>query len=552
MKKRLKTAFALLLCCALCASLFAGCSSGDETLNLIYPFSGDVTSYDPQIAATQDDFLIMENVYEGLVRVDDDGTVRPGTAESWEVTDSGRTYTFHLKQGCKWHISDAVKELMGENFAPDVTADDFVFALQRAADPNTQCPLFSSISGIENAQDIQAGKKSVSALGVEATNDYTLVIRLAQADSGFLNTLATAVAAPCNRAFFEATKGRYGLELKYSMFNGQFYVSSELDTSYVLSQNKSYSGPSPTKVTRLTLTINEDRASITKNLLSGLYDAAFLSGHEAAAVQAEEEGITALPYTDTLWSFVFNCSDEFLANSNIRHALCTSFGQADLSETDYLQTATGYIPPSCMTGGSTYRDSAPNAVYTQDTQNATELWEKGLEETDMSTVTLTVLTTSDMEEYVLEVFQDVQASIGKIGRYGSGDDAQEIDFTMKTEVLSESELQSHVAAGNYQLAFMRFQATSDNPYAFIQSINATAAYSSAGTSAFASELQTLAGRSSSEAELCADCEKKILDTYSVCPVFFETSYYASAKNVTGIQFHAGSGRVNFCNAARTD
>ena len=552
MKNNIKRALAVLLCLGLVAAVFAGCSSGDEKLDLIYPFAGDVTSYDPQIAATQDDFLIMENVYEGLVRVDDDGTVRPGTAESWDVSADGKTYTFHLKRGCKWHTNDTIQELMGKNFAPDVTADDFVFALQRAADPNTQCPLFSSIASIQNAQAVHAGQKGVSSLGVQASDDYTLVIRLEQADGGFLNALSTAVAAPCNRAFFEATKGRYGLDLEHAMFNGQFIVSRQLDSSYILIQNKTYGGPSPTKVDEVTLTINEDRAAIMKNLVSGLYDAAFLSGHEAASVTAEEDGITTLPYTDTLWSFVFNCSDEFLANSNIRRALCTAFGQANLSEAGYLQAATGYIPPSCTTGGASYRDGAPNAAYTQDTGRATELWKKGLDETEMDAVTLTVLTTSDMEEYVKEVFQDVQASIGKIGSYGSGDDAQEIDFTMKTEIVTESELQSRVASGNYQLAFMRFQATSDNPYAFLQQISQQAAYAAAGTSAFNNTLQSMAERSSNIAELCASGEKEILDTYSVCPVFFETSCYASAKNVSGIQFHAGSGRVNFCNAARAD
>lgn len=552
MKKHLKAALAVLLCCALCGCLFAGCSSGDDALDLIYPFSGDVTSYDPQIASTQDDFLIMENVYEGLVRVDDDGTVRPGVAESWEVTNDGKTYTFHLQTGYKWHVNDTIQELMGKSFTPDVTADDFVFALQRAADPNTQCPLFSSISSIQNAQAIQAGEKSVSSLGAEATDDYTLTIQLEQADAGFLNALSTAVAAPCNRAFFEATKGRYGLDLEHSMFNGQFIVSRQLDSSYVLIQNETYSGPSPAKASKLTLSINTDRSAITENLLSGLYDAAFLSGYEASVVTKEEEGITTLPYTDTLWSFVFNCSDEFLSNSNIRRALCTAFGQADLSAADYLQSASGYIPPSCMSGGSAYRDSAPDAVYTQNTKNAVELWEKGLSQAEMTSITLTVLTTSDMEEYVKEVFQDVQASIGKIGSYGSDDDAQDIDFTMKTEIVTESELTSRVASGDYQLAFMRFQATSDNPYAFIQSINKTAAYATAGTTSFANTLQSMAERSSNEAELCTDCEEALLKTYSVCPIFFETSYYASAKNVTGIQFHAGSGRVNFCNATRTD
>lgn len=73
-----------------------------------------------------------------------------------------------------------------------------------------------------------------SKLGVKAIDDYTLEIKLKSADNGFLNVLSTAIAMPCNEDYFNATKGRYGLGLDYSIFNGQFYVSNILEASYLL------------------------------------------------------------------------------------------------------------------------------------------------------------------------------------------------------------------------------------------------------------------------------------------------------------------------------
>ena len=159
-----------------------------------------------------------------------------------------------------------------------------------------------------------------------------------------------------------------------------------------------------------------------------------------------------------------------------------------------------------------------------------------------------------MEEYVKEVFQDVQASIGKTTGYGSGDNKKDVALTMKIEIVKENELKTRIAKGDYQIAFTEYKAHSSNPYSFIENIMNNSNYATAGSSEFADKISVLsysAGKNG-ESNFYSKCENELLSTYSVCPVFFETSYYASAKNVSGIQFHAGSGRVNFCNATRED
>lgn len=94
----MKKIISVLLCLAMSVCIFSGCSK-DESIDLIYPFEGDVKSYDPQVASTADEFLIIENCFEGLVRCDDEGNITPGCAESWTVSEDGLTYTFKIKQG---------------------------------------------------------------------------------------------------------------------------------------------------------------------------------------------------------------------------------------------------------------------------------------------------------------------------------------------------------------------------------------------------------------------------------------------------------------------
>ena len=191
--KIFKKITAAALCFVLTAAALCGCSSKSDMIDFIYPFSGDINSFDPQIASTSDEFLIIENCFEGLVRVLDNGEVQPGVAESWSVSDDGLTYTFKLRQGAKWRIDrgdeenpSKITELMGADFNPDITANDFVFALQRAVSADTASPLFSSVANIVIAVDIHSKKKQASSLGVTASDDYTLVIKLESPDDSFM------------------------------------------------------------------------------------------------------------------------------------------------------------------------------------------------------------------------------------------------------------------------------------------------------------------------------------------------------------------------------
>ena len=91
MKKAAEKVISLFLCAVLVTALFSACSKGTKKIDFIYPFSADVNSYDPQVASTADEYLIIENTFEGLIRIDDDGTVKKGCAESWDVSSNGLT-----------------------------------------------------------------------------------------------------------------------------------------------------------------------------------------------------------------------------------------------------------------------------------------------------------------------------------------------------------------------------------------------------------------------------------------------------------------------------
>lgn len=546
--KKIKLTISFILCCVLTATALSACGSGDDRIDFIYPFEGNIVSFDPQIASADDEFLIIENCFEGLVRIRDNGEIIPGVAESWDISSDGKTYTFKIRKGAKWRIKEdsSITELMGDDFNPDITAHDFVFALQRIADPVTDSPLFSYFSNIVNATQVHSGKSSADRLGVTATDDYTLVIQLKEPDDSFLSTLTTAAAMPCNKDFFNATKGRYGLGLGYTMFNGQFYVSSVLESSYILKNNGMYTGENPAKVTDITLSITDSEADTAKNLKNGYYDCAYITGSEYEKLN--DSKITVTPYSNKMWGIVLNKNRQIFSNSDLRQAVCLSVSRPKTAEHPYLTSATGITPPSCSIGNDSADIAIGTTVYQQDTEKAVKLWRKGLEEEKFNTAQLTMIVTEDMEEIAKQLVQGIQGSIGEISSYGK---SGKISFSLKIETLNKDDFNTAFSKGEYDLALYCFESGSSNAVTFLNSI-LNGSYIGELDSAQQSVKKAQNVSSADLASACKKAEQAILKDYSLLPVFFESSYYACAKGVSGVDFHPGSGRVSFVNATRED
>lgn len=553
----MKRILSVLLCILLICGLFTGCSGNDKSIDFIYPFNANVNSYDPQVASTSDEFLIIENTFEGLIRIDDEGNIQKGVADSWSISDDGKIYTFKLKTGIKWNIDtekrddgtykDSRLEFLGYDFNPDITAHDFVFALQRACLPITECPLFTSISSITNASKIHSGKLPASKLGVTAIDDYTLQITLDQRDDSFMTALTTAVAMPCNKDFFVATKGKYGLETKYTLFNGQLYVSQILESSYLLKANDFYKGEFPAPAKELTLKIlNEETKGKTLELLEkGYYDAAFISGTDTESIKSAK-GITYTPYNDTTWTFLLNTSNEIMQSESMRKAFMLGLTRLNNTGKEYLSNAGYLTPSSCVIGSKVISESFGETAPRQDNDKSVELWKKGLDVIGLNDIELTVITTPSMQESVKRMLQGIQAGIGTVVKDSKGNS---INFTIKIETMSENELRIAILKREYAIAFYPFKSQSNSALAFLKE------FSSNNPTGFDTEKLDKAiesAEASANPKYIKQAEDAILDSASIIPMLYETSYYASANGVSKIQFHAGTGRVSFVGAIREE
>ena len=132
---------------------------------------------DPHLAEGVPSSHILRDLFEGLTTEAPDGTVIPGAAQRWNISRDARVYTFNLRRDALWSNGDPV------------TAADFVFALQRSANPETASNYAQVLLPIENAAEVLAGTLPVEQLGVEALDDYTLQIRLIDPTPYFLGLL---------------------------------------------------------------------------------------------------------------------------------------------------------------------------------------------------------------------------------------------------------------------------------------------------------------------------------------------------------------------------
>ncbi|HLY66532.1 MAG TPA: peptide ABC transporter substrate-binding protein, partial [Chloroflexota bacterium] len=208
---------------------------------LRYNIGDEPESIDPaQDEDVTQDFVIMQ-LNGTLVYPDKHLNIKPGLAQSWDISPDGLTYTFHLRPGLKW--SD------GSPF----TAKDFEYTFKRLFDPATASPYTDIVKGIKGAEEYFTSKSKDPAelqklrdgVGVKAQDDNTLVITLKEPESFFLSTLFNGATAPVNQANLEKNKDKAFDAANY-VGTGPFTLKSWQHKSRMeLAPNRNYYGGAP-------------------------------------------------------------------------------------------------------------------------------------------------------------------------------------------------------------------------------------------------------------------------------------------------------------------
>jgi len=156
-------------------------SAGKENI-FRYPISTSLTTLDPAKVQDGDTIDAIQQVFEGLVKFDEKNQVVPNIAEKWDISPDGKTYTFTLNKGVKFHNGR------------EVVADDFKYSIERAANPLFSSPTASSYLFAIDGYDDVAKKKTKALRGIKVVDKYHLAITSDKPRPYFLGLLTYPTA----------------------------------------------------------------------------------------------------------------------------------------------------------------------------------------------------------------------------------------------------------------------------------------------------------------------------------------------------------------------
>jgi oligopeptide transport system substrate-binding protein len=393
-----KSKFFLLLSLMLVISAFlAACGGGDDAGNKDEKGADEsaaqevrmlestaIPAMDSVMAQDTVSFTTLNNVNEGLYRLDPSQEVVDGMADGDpEISEDGTVYTFKLKDA-KWSNGEAV------------TANDFVYAWQRAIDPEVASPYgpYMMDGKIKGAAEITAaaaeGKEyDVTTLGVKAIDDKTLEVTLERPIPYFKSLMAFPTFYPQNQKFVEEQGENFGKTAENVLYNGPFVLSDwdgSTDSEWSYTKNTEYWDADTVKLEKVTWNVLKESQAAANAFETGEVD---ITGKLSSDVVPQYEGDERLVkwLEPTIFWLKMNQKDNpALANTNIRKAIAQAINKEDYvnSVLNNGSIVANYAVPNEFVKndetGEDFRAINGNELLPYNLEEAQKAWEAGLAE----------------------------------------------------------------------------------------------------------------------------------------------------------------------------
>lgn len=515
-------------------SVLTGC--GEKTVkygHFYYDLSTSAKNLDPQTASSQEAFLVIANIMDGLVKYSDSNEIVPALASSWEISEDEQTYTFHLRENVQWVDATGSSSDDTATF-PYVTADDFVFAFERLFDPNNNASEASRYHIIQNADAVLAGQMDTEALGVVASDDQILVITLEVASPAFLSLLAQPPAFPCNRTFFYNTGGTYGLSPTSLLYCGGFYLSKwRLDADspfYTLDKNTSYYDASTAKADNVTFTVVPEEKDRLSNFQREETDSIILSGD--AIRQIDLSAYDTSPTVDTTWALLFNTQKEPFTSVSVRQSLSNAILSGSIQDAipAWMTPATSPIPPSLGFENSSYRDEIGEVSSTTPLNDGTrEALQAALTTAGLTAFPEVTLAYPEGDEYTA-----LAQRLQRIWR-------DELGIYINATPLPMADLENMADEKNYDLIFLPLRSDNVLPITFLEQFVSTSSnndtgFSSEAYDALYNQYSPFSSKSENNA-LCKSMEELLKNEVPLLPIAYQASYFIMNDNAHDILYN---------------
>ena len=364
MNKNLQKVASIISALAISATLLAACtpagnnsttagSGGDGNIKaptgglVRYNLGADPKTLDPALNTAVDGGTVLQNLYVGLMKTDDDDQPIPGMAESYEMSDDGLVYTFKLRDA-KWSDGEPVK------------AGDFAFAWLRALDSMTK-PTPSEYAYqlfyIKNAEKFNAGEATKEEVGIEVVDDKTLKVTLEAPVAYFLSLMAFPTYFPVRQDMVEKDVNLWWANKETHVSNGPFKFESLAPKSkLVLVKNDNYYDADKVKLKTIEMSLTDDAQTFLAAFKKGELDMIEAPPPQDVPQLIKDKVAQVLPYLGTYF-YVINMRPELkdknpevyeaLQKPEVRRALALGLNKTELVEKVAMGEqvpAWGYVP----------------------------------------------------------------------------------------------------------------------------------------------------------------------------------------------------------------
>lgn len=487
--------------------------------------STEPPTLDPAQSQDQVSFTVLNGLYEGLTRKDETGQNIPGIAEKWDISEDGKTYTFHLRTDAKWSNGDPV------------TAGDFEFAWKRALDPQLKpepSAYAYQLYYIVNAESYNTGKGATAdQVGVKATDDHTLVVNLNSATPYFLSLMSFQTFFPVHKSVKD--NEAWAASASTIISNGPFKMSDwQKNTSIKIVPNENYYAKDEVKLAGVEFSEVADSGTELNMYQTDQLDWAGKPTGEIPADQLtslksslpeefNQKGIASLYY------YLFNTTVKPFNNEKIRKAFSMAITRQDI--TDKVTQAGeipayGLVPPGIAGEKEEYRTEVSDKYFEENFDEAKKLLAEGMAEEGITKLPAIELTYNTSDNH-----KKIAGALAEMWRKNLG-----VEVSYKAQewgVFLENRNKL-----NYQIARGGWGADYNDPMTYIDLFTSKSGNNNTG---FANkeydELVAKAYASSDAKErmsLMSQAEKLLMDTRAILPIYYYSDVFLEKKGFKGI------------------
>ena len=514
----------VLLTAATAAGMLAGCGSKTDTDTFRFASELDIQGMDSTVVDDGMSFNAIHAITDGLTAVNEKGKTAPALAKSWDVSDDGKTYTFHLRDA-KWSNGDKV------------TANDFVYSWRKIIKDagNYAYMLGNGGASVKNADALMelganATDEQMATLGVTAKDDKTLVVELENKVPYFTDLMAFPCYFPQNQKFVEKCGKNYGTKPEYTLSNGAYKMTKWVKgNKATFTKNDKYYDAKTVATKNLEMYLVQDPKTAAQNFDNGKVDYATIN---STLVDKYKDKDTFTTFNEGyLFYLQLNFKNNTVANKNVREALAYAINRKDLCENvlkDGSMAATGFVPSQLSTSpaGRDFRDDADKYV-SYDQKKAQQYLDAAKKELGTDTITIDLLYGTD-ESPMDTMAEYLQGSFTKL----KGLKVNMVATVKKDRIYNREE------HGTYEIACTRWGPDYADPTTYLNlfltgNSNNFGKYSNAKVDSLMKQVQTESDVNK-RWDLMTQLEKTALDDLAYIPVFEKGAAALKAKNVKGL------------------